>query len=108
MKKFLSQQDPLTKYVRVDPGEEPGRAAVAEGGGADELVAAAAPPGDERAARVALAGVDAAVGEDARAQHVGGEGAGVRPPAVAGGPVDDAHRGLGRQLTVQYYIVEEM
>ena len=92
---FHKEQDPLTEYVRVDPGEEPGGAAVAEGGGADELVAAAAPPGDERAARVALAGVDAAVGEDARAQHVGGEGAGVRPPAVAGGPVDDAHCCLG-------------
>ena len=51
-----------------------------------------------------LAGVDAAVGEDARAQHVGGEGAGVRPSAIAGGPVDDADRGLGKEENYLYAV----
>ena len=44
----------------------------------------------------ALTRVDAAVGEDARAHHVRREAAGVRLSPVAGGPVDDAHGGLGK------------
>ena len=42
-----------------------------------------------------LARVDAAVGEDARAQHALREAAGVGLSAVAGGPADDAHGRLG-------------
>ena len=46
----------------------------------------------------ALARVDAAVGEDARAHHVRREAAGVRLSPVAGGPVDDAHGGLAGEV----------
>ena len=83
----------LTKNVRVNAGEELGRAPIAKRGGADEFIAPI-DLGHERASRVALTSVDAAVGVDSRAYHVLRYSAGVRIAPVADVSTDDAHAGL--------------
>ena len=83
----------LTENVRINAGEELGRAPIAKGSDTDELIAPI-DPDYERAARVALTSVNAAVGVDSRAHHVLRDSAGVRIAPVADVSTDDAHAGL--------------
>ena len=83
----------LTKNVRVNAGEELGRAPIAKRGGADEFIAPI-DLGHERASRVALTSVDAAVGVDAGAEHGGRDPVEVRLPRVAVRSLDHLHRRL--------------